>query len=189
MEDELVKTTIRNQVLTSLKELNKKTAEKELAETTILNKLFKSEEWQSSQVIGVTLSMDLEFSTEKIIEQALKEGKKVGVPKTFPKGQMDFYYYDFQEILEPTKFGVLEPINDKKIDKDSIDLLIVPGVAFNQEGYRVGFGGGFYDRYLADFKGKTCSLVFNEQYVTNFKPDDYDMPVSKLFMVSDEGGL
>ena len=183
-----MKNEIRKQVLASLKKLSLDTDKKKKAEANILTQLFSSQEWQSSQVIGVTLSMGLEFNTEKIIKQALSGGKIVGVPKTFPKGVMAFYYYDFEEELKKTSFGVLEPTNNQKIEKETIDLLIVPGVAFNKEGYRVGFGGGFYDRYLADFKGNTCSLVFKEQLVDQFTPDSYDIPVTKL-ITETQGGL
>lgn len=181
MKDEL-----RKNVLTSLKNLSQQ-EEKQIQENNILQQLFNSELWQDSQQIGVTLSMPIEFNTNPIIKKALDSGKSICVPKTFLKGQMDFYYYDLTEPLIETKFGVLEPANKQIISKENIDLLIVPGVAFRCDGYRVGFGGGFYDRYLADFKGETCSLVFREQLVEDFQVETYDIAVNHLFTDNGEG--
>lgn len=181
-----MKNELRKKVLTSLKELSQQ-EEKQIQEKNILEQLFKSELWQNSRQIGVTLSMPLEFDTKPIIKKALDSGKLVCVPKTFPKGKMDFFNYDFTEKLVETKFGVLEPTNQQIVSKENIDLLIVPGVAFRQDGYRVGFGGGFYDRYLADFSGQTCSLVFQEQLVPDFQIEKYDIAVKHLFTADEEG--
>lgn len=181
-----MKKDIRKKVLTDLKLLSQTPEEKEKQENNILRQLFSSQMWQEAQTIGTTLAMEKEFNTKPLIEQALKEGKTVGVPRTFGLGKMDFYFFDFDEELELTSFGVLEPKNEKKITKDKIDLLIVPGVAFSPDGFRVGFGGGFYDRYLTDFKGKTCSLVFKEQTGYSWQPEIHDLPVEKLFMSQEE---
>lgn len=181
-----MKKNIRKKVLTDLNLLSQIPNEKKKQENNILNQLFSSEMWQNAQTIGTTLAMEKEFNTKPLIQQALKEGKRVCVPRTFGLGKMDFYFFDFEEELELTYFGVLEPKNEKKITKDKIDLLIVPGVAFSTDGFRVGFGGGFYDRYLTDFNGKTCSLVFREQTGYSWQPEIHDLPVEKLFMSQKE---
>lgn len=176
-----MKKNIRKEVLSSLKQLSQEKAKKEKIEDIILLNLFNSVLWRDSQTIGVTLSMLMEFNTEKLIEKALSQGKVVCIPKTFEKGQMSFYQYELGDELKTTSFGVLEPLSEKLISKEQIDLLVVPGVAFNSLGYRIGFGGGFYDRYLDGFKGNTCSLVFDEQLTNKFEPESHDLPVSKLF--------
>ena len=183
-----MKKEIRKKVLHNLNELSSRPDEKKEKEARMLNQLFQSSSWQQAKVIGTTLSMDKEFNTQLLIEQAIKEGKKVCVPRTFGLGKMAFYYYDLEEPLEETSFGVLEPVNNQKFDKNKIDLLIVPGVAFSKEGYRVGFGGGFYDRYLSDFKGETYSLVFEEQTGYTWEPSIYDMPVKNMITEYSIGG-
>lgn len=176
-----MKQEIRQKVMDDLKKLRKTPLKKQAIEENILHSLFSSELWRSSRIVGVTLSMGFEFDTTKLIEQGIKEGKTMCIPKTFPGRKMSFFYHDFSQALEESTFGVLEPTNDKLINKEDIDLIIVPGVAFNKMGYRIGFGGGFYDRYLADFKGKTCSLVFDEQQREDIEPEDHDLPVSTIF--------
>lgn len=177
-----MKSVIRREVIQDLKTLSREPGLKEEREIFLLQEFFSSELWENSQVVGVTLSMDFEFNTESLIKKALKSGKKVCIPKTFPKGKMEFFNYNFSEPLVETKFGVLEPLNQQVVTKDMIDLLIVPGVAFNKNGYRTGFGGGFYDRYLMDFKGKTCSLIFDEQLRETIEIENHDIPVSTLFI-------
>ncbi|MGX7023346.1 5-formyltetrahydrofolate cyclo-ligase [Vagococcus hydrophili] len=183
-----MKKEIRKKVLHDLKELSKRSVEKKQIEENILNQLFQTKAWQEASVIGTTLAMDKEFNTLPLIKQAIEEGKTICVPKTFGLGKMDFYYYDLEEPLEETNFGVLEPTNNQKFEKEQIDLLIVPGVAFSKEGYRVGFGGGFYDRYLPDFKGQTYSLVFKEQTGYDWQPSQYDIPVKEMITATTTGG-
>jgi 5-formyltetrahydrofolate cyclo-ligase len=67
-----------------------------------------------------------------------------------------------------------------EVDASRIDLMIVPGLAYTREGYRLGFGGGYYDRYLQNYHGKTISLAFNEQLVPNFLVEEHDIPVSEI---------
>lgn len=176
------KTIIRQEILASLRRLSLDPEGKVAKETIILTKLFQSAAWKQAASIGVTLSMSLELDTQGIIEKALNEGKSVSVPKTSPKGKMDFIKISSRTIYEESKFGVREPIKGDIIDKQQIDLLIVPGVAFRLDGYRVGFGGGYYDRYLADYSGQTCSLVFAEQLNQDWQPSPYDLPVNRLFL-------
>ena len=71
------------------------------------------------------------------------------------------------------------------VEPNDIDLLIVPGIAFDSEGFRMGFGGGYYDRFLQSFKGNTVSLAFQEQIVSNLPKEDHDIPVEKI--ITDEG--
>ena len=177
-----MKVEIRNQVLAKLERLDNDPKRKKQIEDNITTQLFQSELWQHAERIGVTLSMSKEFNTETIIQQAFREDKTVSIPKTYAKGIMKFYDYRKTDPLKESKFGVMEPLNKKETTKDEIDLMIVPGVAFNSEGYRIGFGGGFYDRYLEGFEGNTCSLVFQEQLVTQLTIEPHDLPVNQILM-------
>ncbi|MGO3732801.1 MAG: 5-formyltetrahydrofolate cyclo-ligase [Vagococcus sp.] len=177
-----MKKMVRKETLTRLKSLAKTPEIKVQKELDIMNQLFLSAEWRDAKVIGTTLSISYEFNTSQVIHRAIKEGKCVCVPKTFGNGKMEFYRYDGTEPLVKTSFGVLEPDTPTVITTDRIDLLIVPGVAFSRAGYRVGFGGGFYDRYLTDFVGNTCSLVLAEQLSEDFVPEGHDLPVQTLYI-------
>ena len=80
---------------------------------------------------------------------------------------------------EASSFGVEEPISEQ--EAHHLDLLIVPGLAFSKNGYRIGFGGGYYDRFLSAFDGKTVSLVFGEQFNDQWTPDVFDIPIDKIY--------
>lgn len=182
----MLKKEVRQEVLQQLTKLSAQPELKEKTQEKLRERLFKSEEWQRASVIGITLSMNKELDTAPIIQRALLENKRVGIPVTFEKGRMIFCEYQLGDPLEETSFGVLEPVKQLDIPKKEIDLLLVPGVAFSTEGYRVGFGGGFYDRYLVDFKGTTCSLVFTVQLRDDWEPNQYDLPVNKLIIEREE---
>ena len=83
--------------------------------------------------------------------------------------------------LELTAFGLWEPRSERVVEQTHIDLIHVPGVAFNKKGYRIGYGGGYYDRYLAEFQGKTVSTIYPCQ-LTDFQPDNYDIPVQEVLI-------
>ena len=91
---------------------------------------------------------------------------------------MIFVDYD-PDNLVATSFGLMEPASDLAVEKSEIDLIHVPGVVFNDEGYRIGYGAGYYDRYLSDFEGETVSMVYPCQK-HDFQPDNYDIPVKEV---------
>ncbi|WEG72984.1 5-formyltetrahydrofolate cyclo-ligase [Vagococcus intermedius] len=181
----MLKKEKRKESLTKLKGLANNPLRKIALESILKKKLYQSIEWQDSQVIGVTISMPLELDTQEIIATARDAKKRVAVPKTFSDGQMDFFEIKEDTQFVRTKFGVLEPTSSNLLEPSEIDLLIVPGVAFNSEGYRIGFGGGFYDRYLERYPGRSCSLILPEQLIKDWVPESYDKPVDKLFLVTD----
>lgn len=147
----------------------------------ILEKFFESEIWKEATSIGVTMATRFEFPTSSLIQRAFETGKKIAVPKSLPKGKMVFHWVDSDTAYYTTKFGVEEPEIEKVASPDELDLLIVPGLVFNRSGYRIGFGGGYYDRYLANYKGKTCSFVFAEQLMEDWQIEEFDQPIQQLF--------
>lgn len=149
----------------------------------IQDRLFSSTEWQNAQTIAVTISRFPEVDTEAIITRAWKEGKKVAVPKCFQKDKsMKFYYLENFNQLESVYFGLKEPIitEVEMCPKDKLELMLVPGLIFDEEGYRIGFGGGYYDRYLVDYTGCKVSLAFSQQMVKKVPADHYDIAVHKI---------
>ena len=96
---------------------------------------------------------------------------------------MIFVVYD-EADLQITKFGLKEPRSEEALEKSAIDLIHVPGLAFNNEGYRIGFGAGYYDQYLADFQGDTVSTIYSFQKFT-FEPSFFDIPVKEVLVSGD----
>ena len=131
-------------------------------EKSILTHLYQSPEWQAAQTIGVTISSGTELATRPIIQHALAAGKRVAVPRCLPHRQMAFW-----DCLQPaitwqqSPFGrIWEPhTSQPALAKEAIDLIVVPGLAFSPQHDRLGFGGGYYDRYLQDYQGVTVALM------------------------------
>lgn len=146
--------------------------------------------WQTAKTIGLTISQDIEWDTRAIIEKAWEEGKDIAVPKCIPKTkEMEFYLIHSFEQLEKAHFDIMEPIpkQTKKINKNSINLLVVPGLVFDRKGYRIGFGGGYYDRFLSDFNNQTVSLLSSYQLKDRVPTEKYDLPVQNL--ITEKGAI
>lgn len=145
--------------------------------------LFKTKLWQEAEIIGLYLSFGHEWDTRAIVKKAWENGKKIAIPKTIPtKKEMKFYQIqDFNE-LEKGHFGIEEPIVEQttQVPKNDIDLLIVPGLVFSKDGYRVGYGGGYYDRFLVDFIQPTLSLVWSGQLAEELPTNQFDIAVQYL---------
>ena len=179
-----MKSELRKQVLQEMKAIPRK--QKQAIDQALTEGLLQHPFYQEANTIATYLSFPHEFQTQELIEQALKDGKKVLIPKTYPKGRMDFVVYDPQQ-LKKTSFGLLEPQGDLEVVKPSqIDLIHVPGLAFTTEGYRIGYGGGYYDRYLEYFAGQTMSTIYPCQ-VQEFNLEDHDIPVKEVLTY--EGNL
>ena len=179
-----MKSELRKQVLQEMKALSRE--QKQFIDQALTERLLHHPFYQEAEVIATYLSFSHEFQTQELIEQALKDGKKVLIPKTYPKGRMDFVVYDPQQLVK-TSFGLLEPQGDLEVvDASQIDLIHVPGLAFTTEGYRIGYGGGYYDRYLEHFSGNTLSTIYPCQ-IQDFIPENHDIPVQEVLI--DEGNL
>ncbi|QIW17105.1 5-formyltetrahydrofolate cyclo-ligase [Bacillus thuringiensis] len=145
--------------------------------------LYAQKEWAEAKTIGITLSMENEVNTYPIIEKAWEEGKKVVVPKC-NKGTRTMFFRQISNFdqLEIVYMNLREPIPalTEEVNADEIDLQIVPGVAYTERGERIGYGGGYYDRYLMHYKGKTLSLAYSFQIVEHIPLEPFDKNVEKI---------
>ena len=179
-----MKAELRKKILQEMKAVPQK--QKIAMDQALTERFLNHPVYQEAKVIATYLSFPHEFQTQGLIEQALKDGKKVLIPKTYPKGRMEFVVYNPQQLVK-TSFGLLEPQGDLEVVKPSqIDLIHVPGLAFTREGYRIGYGGGYYDRYLENFAGQSLSTIYPFQ-VQEFNLEDHDIPVQEVLV--DEGNL
>ena len=174
-----MKKILRNKTIAAMKELPQSV--KAEADSQLTQRFIQLPAFQEAKTLATYLSMGHEFSTASLIQAALQLGKRVCVPRTYPQGRMEFVEYD-PDILEKTRFGLLEPNEQGKVvDKSEIDLIHVPGLVFQSKGYRIGYGGGYYDRYLADFTGKTVSTIYSIQQ-KDFQPDTFDQAVQEVLV-------
>ena len=174
-----MKKTLRKETIAAMKRLPESV--KTQADEQLTQRLLELPAFQEAKPLATYLSMGHEFSTAGLIQAALQLGKRVCVPRTYPQGRMEFVEYD-PDILEKTRFGLLEPNEKGKlVDKAEIDLIHVPGLVFQSKGYRIGYGGGYYDRYLADFAGKTVSTIYSIQQ-GDFQPEAFDQAVQEVLV-------
>ena len=172
-----MKKTLRKETIAAMKRLPESV--KTQADEQLTQRLLELPAFQEAKTLATYLSFDHEFSTAGLIQVALQLGKRVCVPRTYPQGRMEFVEYD-PDILEKTRFGLLEPNEQGNVvDQSEIDLIHVPGVVFQSEGYRIGYGAGYYDRYLADYAGKTVSTIYSIQQ-KEFQPDVFDQAVQEV---------
>lgn len=176
------KNSLRNQMLGFLKKMDRLTYER--FSEDIMNRVTASDEFLNAATIGITVSRFPEVDTIPLIQSAWQCGKKVAVPKCIrsTKG-MDFRIISSLDDLETVYMDLQEPKIHATISatKGEIDLQIVPGVLFSPDGYRIGFGGGYYDRYLCDYKGNMISMAFSCQMEHAIPIDHHDIPVQKIF--------
>jgi 5-formyltetrahydrofolate cyclo-ligase len=176
------KKSLRNEMLVVLNKMDR--IEHEKFSQLITNRILTSNEFIKADSIGITISRYPEVNTLPLIEAAWKAGKQVAIPKCIhATREMDFRAITSFNSLETVYINLLEPIvkETDSIVKENIDLQIVPGVIFTEEGYRIGFGGGYYDRYMTDFPGDALSLAFECQIKQMVPVESHDIPVSKIF--------
>lgn len=146
--------------------------------------LFNDPDFQEAQSIGITLSMNDEIPTFPIINQCFELGKEVYIPKTFSDYSMTFIKYTKDSELKESSFGVKEPKDYQNNVMDPPELMIVPGLAYSEDKNRLGFGAGYFDRYLAKYPTKTISLALSRQYYTQTPWPVYvlDRPIDKILV-------
>lgn len=126
----------------------------------LLAKLMALPQWQHAQTVGLTVSSPIEVPTEPIMRAALAAGKVVLIPKCMPHRQMAFLPDPGAEQRITSSFGIPEPAYEATLVNNHPDLLIVPGIAYAKDTHaRIGFGGGYYDRFLAQYDGPTVTLA------------------------------
>lgn len=155
---------------------SQKNSEKSLQESYLNKRFLENQQVKDSNIIALFMSMPFEFDTTYIRKQLLEQNKIIVIPKVIGKGLMKFYPYD-EDKLELSKFGIWEPVGSDPVVPD---LILVPGLAFDRKGYRIGYGGGFYDRYLENYHGETISLAFDFQK-QDFQVENFDMNVKKIY--------
>ncbi len=150
----------------------------------IAAKLFITDDWKQADMIAITISRGTEVDTKAIIERGWEEGKRMVVPKCEPATKdMTFRVLESFDQLEVVYYGLLEPKENetKSVLPSEIKLILVPGLVYNHKGYRVGFGGGYYDRFLSKYNGRTAALAFQEiQLVEDLPIEEHDVPVNLI---------
>ena len=136
-----------------------------------------SELYRNAKTIYGYLPYNQEVQTVPMLEQALADGKRVAVPKIYGD-EMKFIYLTDLTKVEKGYSGIPEPILDDPVGDDPTALVLMPGLAFDKDGHRIGYGGGFYDKFLAaEPNHPTIALCYEFQMVENLPTEEYDIPV------------
>lgn len=129
-------------------------------DSVIINRVLDLPDFQKCSRIFIYASVGIEINTRDLINIAYEQGKTVALPKSESGGNMDFFEYTGSFITG--KFNIPEPTSERILYPAKNDLMIVPGLAFTPEGHRIGYGGGYYDRYLAKHPCRTIGLCREE---------------------------
>ena len=140
----------------------------------------QSEAYKNAKTIYGYLPYNQEVRTVPMLEQALKDGKKVAVPKVYGD-EMKFLYLDDLSKVSKGYAGIPEPIADEPVADDETALVLMPGLAFDPAGHRIGYGGGFYDKFLAaEPNHPTLALCYEFQMLPELHTEEHDIPVDTV---------
>ena len=140
-------------------------------------------QYQRNSVLLIYVSTAIEVDTFRIIRQAIADGKRVAVPRCVPDTRnMEFYYIRSTDELKPGAFGVLEPepVADNLYNENDGGLCIVPAFSYDWRGYRLGYGKGYYDRFLSRFEGNMVGICYSECVQRSLPHGRFDRPVELL---------
>ena len=166
----------------TIRDLKRAMTEEEIvSRSQKLGQLFAaSEAYQNAKTIYGYLPYNQEVRTVAMLEKALADGKKVAVPKCYGE-EMRFIYMEDLSKVEKGYAGIPEPIADEPVADDPTALVLMPGLAFDPQGHRCGYGGGFYDKFLAaEPKHPTLALCYEFQMFDHLEVDSHDIPVDTV---------
>lgn len=152
-------------------------------DTAICNQIQRLHQYQRAKLVLVYISTPIEVDTMELITAALDDGKRVAAPRCIHGTRlMEFYEIKSLDDLEPRTFGVLEPKIEccKKLMEFSNSICIVPALIYDLQGYRIGYGAGYYDRFLAKYHGTTIGTTYTKCIRRKIIHGKFDLPVSIL---------
>ncbi len=145
--------------------------------------ILSSPAYHDAATIYGYLPFNQEVNLLPLLQQALADGKQIALPKCRGSEMHFIFMTDFSRV-QYTRSGVPEPLDDSPLAWDQTALVLVPGLAFDRRGYRVGYGGGYYDRFLArEPDHPTIALCYDFQLVNQIPSDPLDFPVQHIFSV------
>jgi len=171
-----MKKELRKKYLTIRKEITQKDSKDKI----ICEKFLNMELYKKSDTILAYYPINTEINIIPIIKRALNDNKKVALPKTIDKsGNMEFYFINNLNNLVKGNFEIMEPIMEpkNKVLNYNNALIIIPGICFDLNNYRLGYGKGYYDRFLKKISIMSVGLCYQECLINNIEVDEYDQKV------------
>lgn len=163
---------------------NIEAGEWQAATDIITGKVIESDSFREATDLYCYMNFDSEVETVRIMEEAWRLGKNVWLPKTFGD-EMEFYLVHSMQELEKGNYGIMEPSGRSEKASGDDGLMIVPGVAFDLQHNRIGYGKGYYDRYLEKHPNLvTMGVAFDVQIVDKIPSDEFDHPLNMIMTES-----
>lgn len=146
----------------------------------LAEKFVRSDAYRAAKTIYGYLPYNQEVRTVPMLQRALDEGKRVAVPKVYGD-DMKFIYLDDLSQVAKGYAGIPEPVADGPVAQDETALVLMPGLAFDPAGHRIGYGGGFYDKFLArEPHHPTVALCYDFQVIEHLETEEFDIPVDQV---------
>jgi len=155
--------------------------EKKELDKTIIEKLLKLPEWKKAKNIFIYIAHKYEIQTIELIEQNLKE-KNIIIPKTHLRFHaLSLHKIKSEDDIINGRYNLIEPKPaTQMIDPEKVDLAVIPGMVFDLNGYRIGYGKGYYDKLNKHLKCKKISLAYSFQIIDNIPAEKHDQPIDIL---------
>ena len=169
-----------------IKEMKKAMSEAEIenASLALAEKFFACQQYKQAKTVYGYLPYNQEVRTVSILQKALDDGKRVAVPKVYGDEMRFIYLTDLSQV-EKGYCGIPEPVADEPVADDPTALVLMPGLAFDPAGHRIGYGGGFYDRYLEMYPNmKKIAFAFEFQIFEQVPYEEFDIKPEKIITES-----
>lgn len=173
---------MKNQLRNKFKKKRAELSDKNLKSSEICNIFLNSDTYKNAKIILCYSALNGEVDTNAVINQSLADGKTLALPKCINKdGFMNYYIIDSLNSLVEGMFGISEPDNScKLLDDFSDSVCIVPALSFDKKGYRLGYGKGYYDRFLEKYNGISVGLCYNDLISENLPINEFDKSVNAV---------
>lgn len=172
------KTALRKEIREKKRAMAPEQIEK--ASHALAQQFFATSYYREAKTLYGYLPYNQEVYTVPMLEQALLDGKKVAVPKVYGD-TMRFIWLEDLHKVEKGYAGIPEPVADEPVADDKNALVLMPGLAFDAAGHRIGYGGGFYDRFLAEEPNHpTLALCYDFQMLEHLETEEFDIPVDQV---------
>ena len=146
----------------------------------LCQKFLQCDAYKKAKTVYGYLPYNQEVLTWELLQKAIEDGKRVAVPKVCGNDMKFIYIKDFTQI-NTGYCGIPEPIADEPVADDKTALVLMPGLAFDREGHRIGYGGGFYDRFLTtEPNHPTVALCYDFQLLDSLPTEEFDIPVDTV---------
>lgn len=178
---------LKNQLRNELKLKRRNIPDKVEKDKAVCSNLISTKEYEQADTVLFYAALRDEINIDECIADALSHGKKVALPVCTDKnGNMEFYYINSFNDIEQGFYGIREPNVSSCVKVCSFDgcVCIVPAIAYDKFGYRIGYGKGYYDRFLSKYTLFSIGLCYNDLVVDKLPADKFDVSVDKLITES-----